>query len=158
MSSLNTVLAAVGIGLALLVAMGGMIFGIGSLGSSPELVSNPAYVWQATPTALPISTSEIANLAQAQLADASGLPVEVSTGEEGEIVIAFTNEVTDTTILRAASTVGGFIELNYTTVDLMTVQMGDATMQVAADNVLAWYNRNLSDEEFLALLQPTEAE
>jgi hypothetical protein len=156
MSSLNTVLAAVGIGLALLVGLAGMIFGIGSLGSSPALVSNPAYVWQATPTAVAITTPELAQLAQSQLAGAQGLPVEVTTGEPGELIVSFTSEVTDTTVLRAASTVGGFVELNYESVDLLTIEMGGETMQVAADNVLAWYNRDLSDEEFMVLLQPVE--
>jgi hypothetical protein len=156
MSSLNTVLAAVGIGLALLVGLAGMIFGIGSLGSSPALLSNPAYVWQATPTAVAITTPELAQLAQSQLAGAQGLPVEVTTGEPGELIVSFTSEVTDTTVLRAASTVGGFVELNYESVDLLTIEMGGETMQVAADNVLAWYNRDLSDEEFMVLLQPVE--
>jgi hypothetical protein len=158
MSSLNTVLAAVGIGLALLVGLAGMIFGIGSLGSSPALLSNPAYVWQSTPTPVAITTPELAQLAQSQLAGAQGLPVEVTTGEPGEIIVSFTSEVTDTTLLRVASTVGGFVELNYESVDLLTIEMGGNTMQVAADNVLAWYNRDLSDEEFLSLLQPTDAE
>jgi hypothetical protein len=154
MSSLNTILAAVGIGLAVLVGLAGMIFGIGSLGSSPALVSNPAYVWQATPTAVAITTPELAQLAQSQLADAQGLPVEVTTGEPGELIVSFTSEVTDTTLLRTASTVGGFAELNYESVDLLTIEMGGSTMQVTADNVLAWYNRDLSDDEFLALLEP----
>jgi len=154
MSSLNTILAAVGIGLAVLVGLAGMIFGIGSLGSSPALVSNPAYVWQATPTALAITTPELAQLAQSQLADAQGLPVEVTTGEPGELIVSFTSEVTDTALLRTASTVGGFAELNYESVDLLTIEMGGSTMQVTADNVLAWYNRDLSNDEFLALLEP----
>jgi hypothetical protein len=154
MSSLNTILAAVGIGLAVLVGLAGMIFGIGSLGSSPALVSNPAYVWQATPTAVAITTPELAQLAQSQLAGAQGLPVEVTTGEPGELIVSFTSEVTDTTLLRAASTVGGFAELNYESVDLLTIEMGGSTMQVTADNVLDWYNRDLSDDEFLALLEP----
>lgn len=154
MSPLNTILAAVGIGLAVLVGLAGMIFGIGSLGSGPELVSNPAYVWQPTPTAVAIETAEVAELAQAQLAGAAGLPVEVTTGEPGELIVSFTSEVTDTTVLRVASTVGGFAELNYESVDLLTIEMGGSTMQVTADNVLDWYNRDLSDEEFLALLQP----
>jgi hypothetical protein len=156
MSPLNTIVAAVGIGLALLVGLAGMIFGIGSLGSSPALVSNPAYVWQATPTALAITTPEIAQLAQSQLAGATGLPVEVTTGEPGELIVSYTDEVTDTVVLRTASTIGGFVELNYESVDLMTIEMGGSTMQVTADTVLDWYNRNLSDEEFLALLQPSE--
>jgi len=154
MSSLNTILAAVGIGLAVLVGLAGIIFGIGSLGSSPALVSNPAYVWQATPTAVAITTPELAQLAQSQLAGAQGLPVEVTTGEPGELIVSFTSEVTDTTLLRAASTVGGFAELNYESVDLLTIEMGGSTMQVTADNVLDWYNRDLSDDEFLALLEP----
>jgi hypothetical protein len=95
-------------------------------------------------------------LAQSQLAGAQGLPVEVTTGEPGELIVSFTSEVTDTTVLRAASTVGGFVELNYESVDLLTIEMGGETMQVAADNVLAWYNRDLSDEEFMVLLQPVE--
>jgi hypothetical protein len=156
MSPLNTIIAAVGIGLALLVGLAGMIFGIGSLGSSPALVSNPAYVWQATPTALAITTPELAQLAQSQLAGATGLPVEVTAGEPGELIVSYTDEVTDTVVLRTASTIGGFVELNYESVDLMTIEMGGSTIQVAADTVLDWYNRDLSDEEFLALLQPTE--
>jgi hypothetical protein len=125
-------------------------------------LDGPTY-YRPTPTPRSLTAAEVASLVQTQLNEVQGLPVEVlADGETGLFVLYDLAATTGTeggdqeAILAISRVVGGLLEINYTSINQVTLVMmlGDQEAGLAltatADDILDWYNANINRDEFLA--------
>jgi hypothetical protein len=122
-----------------------------------------AYNDQPTPTPRSYTAAQTASLIRTQLVETQGLPVEVMAGGEGELVVQYPAGTQDeSTLLGSISrTIGGFAELNYTSVYTVTMvpmtngQPGEA-LTTNTDEINAWYQREISGSEYMNMLTGAE--
>jgi hypothetical protein len=128
-----------------------------------EFFVTQTYNDQETPTPRSFTATQTANLIRSQLVQDQGLPVEVMPVGEGELVVQYPGGTPDELALLGSisRTIGGFTELNYTqvyTVSLVPMtngQPGEA-FQTNTAEINSWYQREISDNEYLGLLASEE--
>jgi hypothetical protein len=113
------------------------------------------------PTATPrsLTSEQAASIVQVQLADVNQLPVTVSADGENALLVEYTGDVTgdlptteegQQVLLQISRSIAGLIKVNYLTIDQVTVSPpAGSALQVSGADLSAWYNRNITEEEFL---------
>ncbi len=132
----------VGITFALLLVMA-------ACNPEPVLISRTLN-WQPTPTPRPLTAAQVAGLVETQLVNVAGLSVTVSADENGNLVVQSDSALDDAAVINISQTVAGFIELDYTNLDTVTIEAGGSTKQLSASTLMNWYNRDIDDAALLA--------
>jgi hypothetical protein len=113
--------------------------------------------YQPSPTPLPLTATQAAELAQIQLTNVTGLPVTVEAVSPSEIAVRYTRlgeEVTPQAVIDIAQTFGGLLELNYTYIRTVTISTDTVNAQIPAATILAWYNQDVSSQQLVNMVLP----
>jgi hypothetical protein len=123
-----------------------------------EFFSVRAYNWQPTPTPRPMTAPQVAELVQLQLTQVSNVPVTVEAVSPGELTVRLNRlgeQLSPQAVLAIGEAVGGFLDLNYTFLRTVTIVTGqNESVQLSSGQILAWYNGEMSSQEFVNLVLP----
>lgn len=121
--------------------------------SPTEFFLTRTYNWQPTPTPRDLSGAVVSTLLTTQLAQLAGETptVTVDESETTVLVVEFAGGG-DELVMQTFSSIGGFLEVNETTVETVSVTAGGNTVEADTTLISEWFNRNVTDEEFAAAL------
>lgn len=113
---------------------------------------------QETPTPRSFNATQMAEVVRIRAVDVQGLPVEVTAGEANNLVVSYQAGNELAVLGEVSAIIGGLLELNYAEIDFVTftpMTEGATGVDVSTNAIEAWYNRQISPEQYIAILQGT---
>jgi hypothetical protein len=105
-----------------------------------------------------MTAPQVAELVQVQLTQVSNVPVTVEAVSPGELSVRLNRlgeQLSPQAVLAIGEAVGGFLDLNYTFLRSVSIVTGEnETVQLSSAQISAWYNGEMSSQEFVNLVLP----